>query len=212
MKKYLWLFGFLLSSTNILGAQSQWGVQIVPGLSYNRLHTNPDTTNLTSDGFGLSLRGGLIYDHCFKEYYYISTGLIFAVKRCSVQHTQSNIKELHTLQYLQVPLLFKLYTGEIALDTQMYVELGAVGAMKINSWVSELSAQQVFITKFKPWEVGGVVGIGVTYNISLFTSIFAGLSYQLGLSSMVDTIMAIEKIPNVESYSDYLGLEFGIKV
>jgi hypothetical protein len=217
MKKYLLFVCCLLVSTKVVLAQNQLGVKVAPGLSYNRLHTNPDTTNLAPDGFGMNLKLGLIYDHCIKDNYYLSTGLLFAMKGFSLQNKNPdpnirNLKEAHALQYLQVPLLFKLYTGELALDTRIYVELGPVGAIKINERVSRLGSDQAFIKKFKPWELGGILGAGVEYKISLFTSLFAGLSYQIGLSSALDKQDNLVNIPLIDGYNDYINLEIGIKL
>lgn len=212
MKKYILIVCGLLASTPLVLAQDQLGIKVSPGLSYNRIHSNPDTTDFTGDGLGLNLKLGLIYDRCIKDNYYLHTGLLFATKRFSLQSSEFNLQEAHSLQYIQVPLLFKLYTSDIALDTRIYIELGPVGAIKIHERVSKLSTESPFIQKFRAWETSGLLGIGIEYQLSLFTSIFAGLSCQPGLSSILAKQNESVQAPLVEGYNDYITLEIGLKL
>ena len=210
MKKYLLLVCCLAQLTQAF-AQDQFGLKIAPGLSHNRVHTNPDTTHFSSDGLGLNSKIGPIYDFTIKDNYYLSTGLFFATKNVAIKNKQGNIKERHELQYLQVPLLLKLYTSEVTLDTKVYVELGPLGAIKINNRTSKLATDTPFIKNFKFWEISGLFGAGIEYNLSLFTSVFAGISYQIGLSSIVGQQHPTPNMPPIFAYSDCITIDLGIK-
>jgi hypothetical protein len=210
MKKYLLLVCCLANMACVL-AQDQFGLKISPGFSYNRIHTDPDTASFESDGLGFSLKLGPMYDYQIKDNYYLNTGLFFAIKRFSIKNNRLNLQESHDLQYLQVPLLLKLYTSEIALDTRVYVELGPLVGLKINGRVSKLASDKPFIKKFKTWKIDGLLGAGIEYNISLFTSIFAGISYQLGLSSIIGGQEATPPAPSVFGYHDSITIDIGLK-
>ena len=210
MKKSLFLILCLVSTTYCL-AQDQLGIKIAPSLSYNRIHTNPDTANFSSDGIALRGKLGAIYDWTIRDNYCLSTGLFFAANQFAIKNDSLAIKEQHELQYIQLPLLLKLYTSEIMLDTRLYVELGGVGALKINDRVTKLANDKPFIQAFRVWELSGLFGLGIEYNISLFTSIFVGISYQRGLSSVLGEQQDLSDVPKAFGYADWVSLDLGIK-
>ena len=210
MKKYLLLILYFGGITYGL-AQDQFGIKIAPILSFGRVHTNPDTTDFSSDDAALRLKLGTIYDMAIKDNYYLSTGLLFAAQQASIKNGILSIKEQHELQYLQVPLLLKFYTSEVRLDTRLYFELGPIGALKINDRATKLTADKPFIQKFRVWGLSGLFGLGVEYSTSLFTSVFAGISYQRGLASMLGKQRNTDSVPKFFSYADFVSLDVGIK-
>ena len=209
MKKYLVVLFFLTMVSYSFG-QDQISIKISPAISYNRIHTNPDTTKFVSDGFAFRGKIGGLYDWTIRENYYLSGGAFFVAKQIGVKNSVLNIQEHHEVQSLQVPLLLKLYTSEITLDTRLYVELGITAAWNIHNRITKILGQRQLITKLCPWEIGGTVSIGVEYNLSLFTSIFADISYQPALSSIF-----LEQInSNIEKlfgYADIIAIEFGVR-
>ena len=197
MKKYLFPILYLASVTHSL-AESQFGIKIAPGLSYNRVYTNPDTANFAPDGAAPRLKIGIIYDLPFKDNHcFFSSGLSFATKQASIRNDSLKIQDQYELQYLHLPLLLKLYTGEVMLDTKLYVELGAVAMVKISDRVRKLK-NQACIQNFRPFGISGLFGFGITYNISLFTSIFIGVSYQRGVFSMADKQCPMDNVPPIK--------------
>jgi hypothetical protein len=211
MKKYLLILFFSAIATYSF-AQEQISIKISPGLSYGRVHTDPDTANFKSDGMALRGKLGAVYDWLIKENYYLSTGAFFVAKQISIKKDDiSNLKEQHEIQYLQVPVLLKLYTSEIMLDTRLYVEFGITGALKINDRVTNLVGNEQFVTKLRRWELGGIIGCGVEYNFSLFTSVFAGISYQPAFSSVFLDQRDISTFPKLFGYADLITIDIGIK-
>lgn len=211
MKKYLLISIFSAITTHNF-AQEQISIKISPGLSYGRVHTDPDTASFKSDGIALRGKLGAIYDWPIKENYYLSTGAFFVAKQISIKKNDpSYLKEQHEIQYLQVPVLLKLYTSEVILDTRLYVEFGITGAIKINDRVTNLVGNEQFVTKLRRWEIGGVIGCGVEYNFSLFTSVFAGISYQPAFSSMLLEQRDSNTFPKLFGYADLITIDVGIK-
>ncbi len=211
MKKYLLFACCLATISYTLVAQDQFGLKICPGLAYNRIYTNPDTAEFSTDGLGFSMKIGPIYDHAIKEHYYVSTGLFFALTSVSIKNKKFNIREKHALQYLQVPILLKFYTSEIALDTKLSAELGPVVSVLMNDRVTKLTADDYFIKKFRWPDLGGLLGLNVEYNLSLFTSVFAGLSYQWGFNSILKKQDESLYSRSVYVYSDYISINLGMK-
>ncbi|MEM7055443.1 MAG: outer membrane beta-barrel protein [Bacteroidota bacterium] len=209
MKKYLLLILYFASATYSL-AQDQLGIKVAPSLSFSSIHTNPDTTGFSSGGVALRLKLGVIYDYdlAIKDSYYLSMGLLFAAKQASIKNNTASIKEQYELQYLQVPLLLKLYTSEVSLDTRLYVELGATGELKINDRATKLEDKP---RAFRLWGLSGLIGFGVEYSTSLFTSVFAGISYQRGLTSMLEKEYDANSVSQVLGYANFVGLDVGIK-
>ena len=94
MKKYLLLILYFAGITHGL-AQDQFGIKIAPSLSFSRVHTNLDTTGLSSDGVALRLKLGAIYDLAIKDSYYLSTGLLFGAQQASIKNAILSIEEEH---------------------------------------------------------------------------------------------------------------------
>lgn len=214
MKKYSLILSWLLACTYFVAfAQDQIALHLSPGIAFGRVHTDPDNAGVTSDGVALRGKVGFMYDWNIKDNYYLSAGLAFAAQQIGIKNI--HIQERHEIQYLQLPVLLKLYTSELELDLRGYAAIGFIGALKINNRVAKVVREESFVTRFRMWEVGGVLGCGVEYNLSLFTSIFAGISYQLGLSSVFaeqSSHTAFPKLPKLYGYGDLITLDIGIRV
>lgn len=194
-----------------ISAQDQISIKISPALSYARAYKDPNTNNFGSEGVALMGKLGVVYDWPIKGNYYLSTGAFFVAKQIGIKDTTNNIKEQHNIQYLQVPVLLKLYTSEVALDTRLYVEVGITGAVRINARVTKLLGANQPMIKLRMWEIGALLSCGVEYNLSLFTSIFAGISYQPSLSSIVLDQVGSSSLPKIYAYADLVTLDIGIR-
>ena len=201
-------------------AKGQLGIKIVPSMSFNRVHTNLGNQEFFSKGASPKLKVGIIYDHPIQEHYYVGTGLLFAFKQATIQQNTWPSKEQHEVQYLQIPILLKLYTSEITLDTRVYIELGGIGEIRIGESVAALASdRKPLIEKFYRSGIAGFLGVGIEYNMSLSTSLFLGISYQRGLANMLKKQQNIssspkekeQAIPKVIIYGDLVSLEAGIK-
>ena len=221
VKKFILLLGVLLVTTAVqaqpqLNAkQGQLGVKISPSISFNRVYSTPNNIGAASRGPSLRLKPGVIYDYPFRDNYYISTGLLYSVQQSSIEirALSSGIQETHTLDYLQLPSLLKLYTGELILDTRLYVELGIVFQLRVNEKNVEIKEgqQQPFLQSFRRWGLAGLFGIGMEYDISVPTSLFVGISYQPGLTNVIGKQDLNLCTPIVMCHSDLITLDLGIR-
>lgn len=214
MKKYILLVGLLLGTT-VTHAQGQLGIKISPNISFNRVHASPPNAGFSSAGAALRLKLGIIYDYPIQDNYYVSTGLSYSTQHVAIKNEglPPDIQEAHVLYYLQVPLLLKLYTSELVLDTRLYVALGALGQIRINERNTELHKNQhsPFIESFRRWGFAGLLEIGVEYDIGTSTSIFGGIGYQFGLSSVINKHAQSPSSYKVSGYNDLVSIDLGVR-
>lgn len=209
MKKYILLLIYLWGTTSLY-AQGRLGIQLAPVVSFGRAYTEPNDKGFTSKGFFLRPKVGVTYDHPFQGNYNLSTGLLYMTHHFALKNEKlsSQIQESHELYYLQVPVLFKPYTSEIVLDLRMYAQLGVVGQLLLTSRNTELaSSTQAAINGFNRLALAGLLGMGVEYDTSFSTSVFAGISYQWGLTSLIKS----EQSPRLMGYADLISINLGAR-
>jgi Outer membrane protein beta-barrel domain len=179
------------------------------------VYTNPNNAGFSRAGAAFGLKIGAIYDHSLREHCYVSTGLFYTAQHVAIKNEALplNILEAHALRYLQLPMLLKFYTSELTLDTRLYVALGILCQIKISERNTELQKSQAkpFLETFRRWGLAGLLGVGVEYNTSLSTSVFAGVSYQYGLSSVIDKQAQNISVSQVMGYSDLLSIDLGVR-
>jgi hypothetical protein len=217
MKKYLLLLCYLLvlTTTHTL-AENRASIFISPGLSFGHVHTDPDNAGFHSNSVGFGGKLGALYDWNIKDNYYLSSGLVFVVQQIGfkndTEEENKSIVEQHKIQHLHIPLLVKLYTDELSIDFRCYAVVGLISAFKVNSWVSHANKPKPFITELNVFNLSGHIGIGAEYQLSLSTSVFAGLSYQLGLRTLFAAQRKDPKMPPLSGYGHIITLDIGIVV
>lgn len=214
VKTYIFLLLFLFGASTAY-AKGQLGVQLSPGMSINRVHTNPNNAGILGGRRAFGSKLGIIYDYPIQDRYYFSTGLLYATQHLAIknEYVSPIIREEHMLQLFQVPLLLKLYTSELTLDTRLYVMLGLLGQIRGSQRNTELPKGQTkpFLEAFCRWGGAVLFGIGIEHSTSLSTSIFAGIGYHHGISSMIDEQDQTRSIPRVLGYGDMLSLDVGVR-
>ncbi len=192
------------------------GIKLGPSLSLSRTSSEGNSTSIGRDGTGVKFLIGAFVDFQFKENYYFHTGINFASKT-----TRININDLglpinpnnlnnsnrYDHEYLQVPLLLKLYTNEVLLDTKVFFNFGLVPEFRLNT--DDNNALIVAITEFKGFDLAGNFGGGVERSIGVNTRIYASLNYYIGFLNQVKTQNAI--YDDFKIKSNLFSLEFGIK-
>ena len=216
MKQRYILLWLLVGSAVPTHAQSRLGVKLAPGIAYNSTYAHKNNTGFASKGMGLKFKIGVTFDYNLpiqdKDNYYFSTGLCISGQRTSINHGEKSVDETHQLQYLQVPLLLKLCTSEVRLDTKLYVELGPVIGVRIKQPVSAMEGDQEALAKdFSRMVVSAIMGIGAEYDTGLSTSLFAGLSYQAGWTSALSSQNESFELPEVSVYNNIISLVLGVK-
>lgn len=211
MRKYVISALFALFFSTVLLCQDyRIGIKIAPTLSNVRTSIGDGGTSLERDGSAVKFLLGAFVDMPFKENYFFHAGVNFASKatKISAQNGVSAMRmEEYDHEYLQVPLLLKLYTNELVLDTKLYFNFGVIPEIRLNSANEEPG--NILIIEFSDFDLAGNFGGGVERSIGVNTRIFAGLNYNIGFLNTVKT--------QSTAYNDFtiknnlFSLEVGIK-
>jgi len=187
------------------------GIKIGPSLSFTRTGTDGPDTSIEGDGTSIRMLFGAFVDIGFKENYYFHTGVNYASKRTNIVASHPGIAngltEQYSHEYLQIPLLLKLYTNEVSLDTKVYFNFGVIPEIRLSTSNDDVS--DVLVENFRDFDLAGNIGAGVEKNLGPSTRIFGGLNFNIGFLNMVkDQNQSFDEF-NVKS--SLLALEFGVK-
>ncbi len=215
MKKYL-LTVILFFSITVAFSQHRIGLKLSPTLSFNRIDSESNLVNYSSNGVGTRFILGPTFDYFLGENYYLSTGLFYAPKRTGITGIANmppgssapsrRIDEIYNIQYIQIPATIKLYTNELALDTRLYFQLGGLIEVKIADRVKEFD--ELLIDRFRPYDFSTLLGTGVEYRIGVNTVLYGGISYIRGLLNT-----ATRQNSSFDRFTiknDLIALDFGI--
>ena len=209
MKKLIIFFIFLFIS-HFSYSQFRISLQLSPLFSVNRVEESSDSLSITPGGARLKLAGGAVFDVFLKENYYFSTGALYVPKYIglTILHENDNreITQDYNLQYLRIPLTFRVFTNEISLDKRIYFQFGLTGDIKLNE--KNDSDEPVYIQKFSTFDGSALIGFGLEYRVGYNTTIFGGFSYSRGLVNVVDN--QVELDGDLEVRNDIFGIDVGI--
>jgi hypothetical protein len=172
-------------------AQVKLGLKFSPSLNSSRTFLPSDTVDVDPDNGLLKISLGLIADLELTETYFVSTGVMVVPKRVGViikpenGATFSESKEYFDMQYVQIPATLKLFTNEIIPDGSMYFQVG--GAADIKVFEQPVEEEYEFIGEFNNLDVTVILGGGFEYQAGLNTALFAGVTYNRGLTNVVKT-------------------------
>ncbi len=193
MRRFVLLFAIVVLSFQFTSAQSKLGLKFSPAISSNRTSLIDSLYDVEPYNNTFKFSIGLIYDHELTETYYLSTGLIFVPKyvgfqvseemdQPSANYDKSNIEE-YRLNYLQIPVSLKLFTNEIQPDMRIYFQVGMAPEIRVFS--EPVEEDYDLITEYKNIDATILGGAGVEYRAGINTTLFAGFTYQRGLSNVV---------------------------
>ena len=187
-------------------AQVRLSAEVSPALIANRLETASDSISLDSNGSGLRVRAALMIDMPITEYYFVQTGLAFTPVRMGITLREQNISEVYNLQYVEAPLLLRLLTSELSIDTRLYFAVGGIARILVSD---KTNAENPVVTKIRPYDAAIHLGAGIDRKLGYQTTLYAGISYNRGLINSIS-----ETIPTDEPLivkSDMLRLDVGIR-
>lgn len=233
MKKACIIFVLSLISSHLFAQDIEVGIQITPNVSFSRI-TEKSNTDTFEQNARLKLAVGPIVDIELTPNIYLSTGAFFTTK--GVKYTSSitekdeskNITEPYVstvnvdLQYIQLPIGLKLFTGEIASSTKLFFQLGGLIDVKI----SEKYKDDNFLVGTNSAAATGVdidqkfaKFMDVAINLTIGTEIevgsnkaYAGISYNRGLINVLHKDFAdFTNKDDVKINADLIGLVLGFK-
>ncbi len=185
------------------------GFKFSPGLIINYVESSKNFKGFESTGGNIRLSLGPVVDFYMSEKYAFSTGLWYTVK--SVNYTMHRTfydNELFkstpltpdeaigtesnfNLQYLQLPITFKIFSDKILDDTPLYLQFGGTLDLKIAEKALDKTRNPIFQYQerlassqsvFGFGDIGLLVGIGAEKPLSRGGDVFFfGIQYQRGL-------------------------------
>ncbi|MBC7923411.1 MAG: PorT family protein [Ferruginibacter sp.] len=214
------------------GGSVRLGIRFAPGLAFNSVESESISNEITNNGSGVRLSGGLTADFMLTDNYAFSTGLWYTIRRSAfnrVRFPESNDpmtsptvigSSEYNLQYLQIPVTLKLFTNEVAPDARLYFQLGGTFDAKlaeraIDKSLNALYARSVNQSKkiYKPVDVSLLLGLGTEFRMGENTTFFGGLTYNRGLLNAVRGLEynGQDLNDNMKTLNSTLSLEIGLK-
>ncbi|MFT7148914.1 MAG: hypothetical protein ACI82Q_000768 [Nonlabens sp.] len=215
MKKYLFSVIILIVLSQFATAQEDYriGIKVGPSYSLSRTSSDGNSTDIGRDGTAVKFLIGAFIDLPFKENYHLHTGINFASKATRISITDpavlagQKISERYDHEYLQLPVLLKLYTNEVILDTKVFFNFGIVPEIRLNT--NNETPGNNFVSEFRALDLSGNFGGGLERSIGVNTRVYAGINYYIGFLDQVKSQNPIYDDFKVKS--NLFSLEFGIK-
>ena len=189
------------------------GIKIGPTISFAKTGTDGLDTSINGDGTLSGIIFGAFVDIGFKENYFFHMGINYATKKTNIKFSDPDlvggnlIKESYTHEYLQLPLLLKLFTNEVTLDTKVYFNFGVIPEVRLSTSNDEVDI--VAINKFQSLDLGGNLGGGIERSLGPNTRILLGLNYNIGFLNMVKE--QDDSLNKFNVKNNLLAMELGIK-
>lgn len=209
MKKYLILISLVTILTVQAMSQVKIGLNAMPGISVNRISSQSDSIDLTSDGAGFRIALGVLLDIESNKRYHFSTGIYWFPKRVGIrmENRQNVVSQIHKLQYIQVPFNLKLTTDEISIDKWIFFQFGFAFEMKVDESGGELD--ELFLKEFNFLDIVLDFGIGLEMKLGQNTSLFTGITYYRGVLNAIEPESFLKG--DFKAKNDFWTLNMGLK-
>ena len=204
MKKFL--FSFFILFSVVVSAQTKLGLKLAPIIVSNRVANDAQTADRSGSAFNLSI--GLVVDQPLSDTYMFSSGLVYLPKRAAFKDSDLGVEEEYKVQYLQIPATLKLFTNEVAPDFKVFFQVG--GGLEIKVFDESEDPTFTTINSFNPIDFSVILGTGVEYRAGLSTTLFGGISYQRGLSNVINEA-AVTAAEDLAIRATVVSIDVGVK-
>lgn len=231
MKRIFVLVVSLLSFVSFAEAGVSLGIKFSPAFAFSRVSPSTYDDNGTAyvyggDGVKMRFGVGVMVDYMIGKNYGISTGLNFLLNGSGYKVTKSvgnnSILESnpYSIQFVQIPLMLKLQTGEILDNTSFYFKTGAsidymIGArvrgeksvqlqgsnsvVQTTDYINALHSSLLFSPGVEiKWKGDIIFMLGVTYSRGITDSDNQDKNTQ-------------SKITGFEMFNDFIAIDLGVK-
>ena len=214
MRKFL-LSTLLLSIVGFSAAQVSFGLRVAPQFTLNRLDDGIDDITIDKSGAGFNFCVGPMLEFELVEKVGFYTGVWFSTKRTAIK--VEDTKVVYSLAYLQIPVGFKFYTGDLINDKfRLYFDIAGSFDIKTGESFKEEKSDiedepdQTF-TKAVDAMVG--IGAGTEFDLGLHNKLFFGIRYNRGLFNVLskDFKNEISQDGELKISNDNIAIEVGIK-
>lgn len=208
------------------------GLRLAPTMCFNRVKDldNSDGYEFKNNGSGTRFAFGPTFDFKIGENYAFSTGAWYLSSRAGMSMTSTstgtdpaslylasfNQKDIVSLQSIQIPVTFKVYTNELTTNLKLYFQLGSLATINFYEKEKETTPALVgtYQNKYDLFDVSLYMGAGVNYKIGESNALFAGLYYNRGLMNIMNgntQPTTGKKYNDLAKYNmDLVGLEVGV--
>lgn len=209
MKKLIILITILFLVIVPSYGQIEVGINVLPGISTNRVSSDSDSISFDNDGVGYKISLGLLLDFELKENYYFSTGIYWFPERIGIKATLSDEvrTQSYNLQYIQLPFNLKLLTDEFSIDKKVFFQLGLAFQFKLNEKGNNLN--DIFIDKFNFYDIKLDFGVGLEMKVGQNTTLITGITYYRGLVNAIKPNSFLKGDLSIKN--DYYALNLGVK-
>ncbi|WP_299253181.1 porin family protein [uncultured Cytophaga sp.] len=195
---------------------------------------NADGYEFKNNSSGIRFAVGPTFDFAISDNYAFSTGAWYLSRRSGLSiNSPSGVtnpatnpfslyqgsvdqKDIVSLQSVQIPITFKVYTNEITTNVKLYFQLGALATINFYEKFKSQNSSLVgdYQNKYNAFDVSAYMAAGVNYQIGESNALFAGLYYSRGLTNVLNSRTSNttnEKFNKSAKYNmDLIGLEVGI--
>ncbi len=228
--------GFLKAQNN--KNKVDFSFRLAPTISISGVNDESRNWDFEKGAAKMKFNGGLSFDINLQENVSFSTGIWYTGKRSVMNISADTLsnptgKEVidYSLNYIEVPLLFKGYTNNLTDKMKLYLNIGGVFGFKISeTYVGDENQRPLqsypdgenVSKKYAGFfDASLLTGAGVEFNIGTSNKVYFGLDYSLGLVNIIhkDFISSlsrkgdidIEKGTNYAVKNNYLAFVTGFK-
>jgi hypothetical protein len=209
MKKLVAILFLITIFTSSAWAQARLGLQISTFVPIYRFSHTPEGAVLEVSGKGIRPALALSVDIPLGQTYYIGTGAGYVSNPFSFSYVPEGGFETtvdYKLQYVQIPLTFRMLTNEIAIDKRIYTQIGSL--MEVLVFSEKEDFYPSVASRFNPVVFTFNFGVGMEFKMGTSTLMSIGLSYNRGISNLIsEDTMGNDLILK----KDLFGLDIGIR-
>ena len=181
------------------------GIRFAPNIAFTRVEDvkSSDGISYETEGAGVRYSAGLTGEYFIGKTFAVYSGIWYNVQKAGVKVSDESGTpkisgtSIHNLQYVQVPVGFKLVTDEVGTDLKLYFVVAGTLGLKINEKEKEWNTNEIKVGESelkyrKPgagngytyFDAGLLLTAGIEYKLSESNSLFVGLSYNRGLTEI----------------------------
>lgn len=228
--KYLLL---LLIFTITLNGFSQvkpfrFGVKVAPNIAW----ISPDSRDYNNEGAVPGFSWGFLADITLTENYFIKTGFSMdylngklsyphqlIVDEVTGTYVQGTLNRKYNLRYLELPVTLKMRTnqfgktaffGEIGFGTSFNLKAKSQDEFVPQDGTAPIDSEGNIKDDIKLVKGSLIVGAGIEYFIDTSTSLIASVTYNNGLTNILDGTNAIDTGVKQRATLNYFQLNIGI--
>lgn len=203
------------------------GIKFSPSLSFSRVSpttfTDPNTTDkydYDSNSAKLRFGIGVVVDYMIGENFGASTGINFLLNGSGYLLKTNNLPQQtfsYSNQYIQIPLLFKLQSGEIMDDMRIFLKVGPtidylVGARINGEKSTQVGTNTVNTTKsINALHSSLVFSPGIELKWKAGIKFILGFTYSRGLTNVDKSDSnKLSSVTGFEMNNDFMAIDLGV--